>query len=306
MKNVLMIIVIVLLVTGNAFAAQKIAFTKYPDLKLGFTTVIFTKCKMDPTLDNAKAWIDYASAQGYAWIELRDPNGALTIDQAKEIAAYAKSKNLEMAYATNRGSNDADYWQVLGNSWRRALLFENGPRTVRTTDANSEFAKDEKKVAWTEAEFKKALETQNNAAKALKEMGLQLMIENANVPLVGQFSLDELLTAADPAVGYQLDTANMFAVARTKADPKDAEAFLKKHIGRLQYTHLKSSVNNAQNPVLADNPLPFETVFQLLAENKKPYIAIELGQVESCDDQKANLEKSLEYLQSKGFITISK
>lgn len=305
MKKLLMLGLVVLMMTSTVFAAQKITFTKYPELKLGFTTVIFTKCKMDPTLDNAKAWIDYASEQGYAWIELRDPNGALPVEAAKEVAAYAQAKNIEMGYATNRGPNDADYWVVLGNAWRRALLFENGPKTIRTLDANTEFAKDETKTAWTEAEFKKALDIQNNAAKAMQEMGLQLVIENANLPLVGQYSLDELLTAADPSVGYQLDTANMFAVARTKADPKDAEAFLKKHIGRLQYTHLKTSVDNAQNPVLADNPLPFETVFQILSENQKPYIAIELGQVESCDDQKANLQKSLEYLQSAGFITIS-
>ena len=306
MKKFVLGLALLAFISSNAFAAQKIAFAKYPELKLGFTTVVFTKCKMGPTVENAKALIDYASEQGYAWIELRDPNGDLTVEQCKEIAAYAKAKNLEMAYATNRGSLDADYWQVLGNAWRRALVFDNGPKTVRTTDANSEFGKDEKKTAWTEAEFKAALDTQNKAAKAMKEMGLQLMIENANLPLTGQFSLDELLTAADPAVGYQLDTANMFAVARAKAEPKDAEAFLKKQIGRLQYTHLKSSVNNQQNPVLADNPLPFETIFQILAENKKPYIAIEIGQVDSCDDQKANLQKSLEYLQSKGFITLSK
>jgi hypothetical protein len=98
MKNVLMIIVVVLLVTGNAFAAQKIAFTKYPELKLGFTTVVFTKCKMGPTLDNAKALIDYASAQGYAWVELRDPNGDLTVEQCYEISEFGISYFMEIVF----------------------------------------------------------------------------------------------------------------------------------------------------------------------------------------------------------------
>lgn len=305
MKKIGLMIVVVLLMTGHVFAAQKITFTKHPDLKLGFTTANYAKCKMGPTLANAKAWIDYAAQQGYLWVELRDPNADLTLEDCKEIAAYARAKKIEIVYATNRGPNDVDYWQVLEKASQRTLLFENGLCTIRTTDAGTDFRKDAKKTTWTADEFKKALDTQNKAARMLDKKGMHLMVENAFLSLFGPFSLDEFFSAADPAIGFQLDTANLFAVARIKPEPKDAEAFLKKHIKRVRYTHLKSSVNKVQHPVLADNPLPFATVFQLLAEHKKPYIAIELGMVDRCDLQQANLEKSLDYLKDKGFITIN-
>jgi sugar phosphate isomerase/epimerase len=209
-----------------------------------------------------------------------------------------------MAYATNRGPLDGDYWQVLGNAWRNASVFRNGPKTVRVVDSNSEFAKDPNKKAWTEGEFKKALETQNNAAKGIKDQGLQLVVENAFLPVKGQFGFEAFLEATDKAVGFQFDTANMFAVSKVRTGPKDAEQVFKKFASRIHYTHLKTSVNGVAQPVLTDNELDLGMIFSVLGKNKKNYIAIEVAQAETFDEQKANLEKSLEFLKGKGFITV--
>ena len=70
------------------------------------------------------------------------------------------------------------------------------------------------------------------------------------------------------------------------------------------YTRLKSSVDGVCQPVLGDNELDNEIILSILAQNKKTYVAIEVAQVKSVDEQKANLMKSLEYLKSKGIITI--
>lgn len=299
----LIITLMLLLSLANVLSAKTITFTKYPDFKLGFTSVIFTKCGLGPTVQNAITFIDLAKAEGFAWVELRDPNGILTENECKAIAAYARSKGIEMGYAVNRGPLDADFWSVEGNAWRNTKHF-TGPKTVRVTDGNSEFSKDPNKKEWTEAEFKKALQVNNDFAKGVKAEGLQSVIENANVPIKGNFGLEKLLEAADKSVGYQLDTANFFAVAKIKTDPKDAEAFLRKFASRLYYTHLKSSKNSSQEPVLTENELDLGKVFDILGQYKKNYIAIELGQVESYDEQVANLRKSLDYLKSKGFIVI--
>jgi sugar phosphate isomerase/epimerase len=170
-------------------------------------------------------------------------------------------------------------------------------------DSLSEFAKDPNKKAWTENEFKKALETQNNAAKGIKDQGLQLVIENAFLPVKGQFGFEAFLEATDKAVGFQFDTANMFAVSKVRTDPKDAEQVFKKFASRIYYTHLKSSVNGVAQPFLTDNELDLGLIFSVLGKNNKNYIAIELAQAETFDEQKANTEKSLEYLKGKGFIT---
>lgn len=295
---------VLLLTAGNAMAGKKITFTSYPNLKLGFTTVVFMKCGLGPSLENALTFIDYASDQGYAWIELRDPSAVLTVPECKAIAAYAKIKKIEMAYAANRGPLDADYWQVLGNSWRNASVFTDGPRSVRVVDSNTEFGKDPNKKAWTEDEFKKALETQNSAAKGIKDQRLQMVIENANLPVKGPFGFEAFMAATDKAVGFQFDTANMFAVSRVRTDPKDAEEVFKKFASRIRYTHLKSSINGVAQPVLTDNELDLGMIFSVLAKDKKNFIAIEVAQADTFDEQKANLEKSLAYLKSKGFITV--
>jgi sugar phosphate isomerase/epimerase len=289
---------------ADAKAGKKITFTKYPGLKLGFTTVVFARSGLGPTLENAIAFIDYASEQGYAWIEIRDPNGVLTVAECKAINAYAILKKVELAYASNRGPLDNDYWQVVGNSWRNASEFIKGTRTVRVVDSNSEFAKDAKKMAWTEEEFKAALKTHNDAAKGIKDVGLQLVVENANLPVLGPFGFEAFMTATDKAVGYQLDTANMFCVSKVRTDPKEAERVLRKFASRIFYSHLKSSANGVCQPVLGDNELDIGTILSILAQNKKPYIALELAQAATVDEQKANLEKSLAYLKGKGFITI--
>jgi sugar phosphate isomerase/epimerase len=304
LKVFVVLATVLLLTEGNAVAGKKISFTNYPNLKLGFTTVVFMRCGLGPSLENALVFIDYASDRGYAWIELRDPNGILTVAECKAIAAYAKDKKIEMAYAANRGPLDADYWQVLGNSWRNASVFAKGPKTVRVVDSNAEFGKDPNKKAWTGDEFKKALETQNGAAKGIKDQGLQLVIENANLPVKGEFGFEAFMEATDKAVGFQFDTANMFAVSRVRTDPKDAEQVFKKFASRIHYTHLKTSVNGVAQPVLTDNELDLGMIFSVLGKNKKNYIAIELAQAETFDEQKTNLEKSLEFLKGKGFITV--
>ena len=202
MKKILACAVFFFLVTATqAFSGQQISFAKHKNLKLGFTTVVFSKCNMATNVPNVMTLIDYANAQGYAWIEIRDADGVLTVEDCQALAVYAKNKDVEIAYATNRGPLDADYWQVLGSAWRNGSVFKKGPRTVRVIDSNSEFAKDPQKTAWTEAEYKTALKVHNSAAKGIKEQNLQLVMENANLPVKGPYGLEKFFAATDKAVG---------------------------------------------------------------------------------------------------------
>jgi hypothetical protein len=92
--------VITIFVLGVAFVAarvesseKKIVLKKYPDLKIGFTTQNFLKA-LPVSLENSQKLIDFASDQGFVWIELRDPSAALTLDECKQIAAYARGKKI--------------------------------------------------------------------------------------------------------------------------------------------------------------------------------------------------------------------
>jgi hypothetical protein len=80
-KKFLVIMGILLLVGAflgsTALAAEKIVLKKYPDLKIGFTTQNFLQ-PLPVSLENAKKLVDWASDQGFAWIEYRDPGAKLT------------------------------------------------------------------------------------------------------------------------------------------------------------------------------------------------------------------------------------
>ena len=308
LRVMLVAVCLVFFVAGQSLAvdaaAKKITFTKYPNLKLGFLSASFGPAGIGPSLENAKMLIDFGKEQGFSWMELRDASAALSEADIKAISKYAESKKIEIVYASNRGPLDADYWQVLANAKKNAVYFKKGTRTVRTADSGAEFGKDPNKKAWTEEEFKKAVAVQNKAAKEVKAAGLQLVVEHANLPVLGVYGYEAFADATNKAVGLQLDTANMFCVSRVRTDPKEAERVIRKIAPRLYYTHLKASVNGVCQPVLTDSELDFGVIFGILAKNKKNYIGIELVGAKTVEETKANYIKSLEYLKNKGYITI--
>jgi len=83
-KRYLVVMSILLLVGAflgsTVFAAEKIVLKKYPNLKVGFTTWNFSSV-LPVTLESTNKLIDFASDQGFTWIELRDPNAVLTLDE---------------------------------------------------------------------------------------------------------------------------------------------------------------------------------------------------------------------------------
>ena len=144
----------------------------------------------------------------------------------------------------------------------------------------------------------------NDGAKGIKNVGLQLVVEDAYLPILGPYGFEAFMAATDKTVGYQLDTANMFCTSVVRTDLKEAEQVVRKLAPRIFYTHLKTSVNGVCQPVTGDNELDLGMILSILAQNKKNYIAIETTPAPTIDEQKANLGKNLEYLKSKGFITI--
>lgn len=284
--------------------ASTIEFSEHPELKLGFTTQNFLE-SLPVTVENKKKLIDYAAEEGYAWIELRDPDATLSTSQCEELADYARERNVEVGYANQRGLLDSDFWDVYSRGIECARAFD-GPGTIRALASGQAFINNEEKRGYTSTELDSLVATANRAATLAEENDLQLVVENALEPLQGTgeayAGLAEFFEQVDPAVNWQLDTANFFSVSRVPASPEAARAFLQEHADRLLYIHLKTAQNGETLPVLGPNPLEFDLVFDQLAENDVSYVAIELGAPENPDDVYQNHEQSLEYLQEEGFI----
>ncbi len=284
---------------STALAAEKIVLKKYPDLKIGFTTQNFLQ-PVPVSLENAKKLVDWASDQGFAWIEYRDPSAKLTLKECKQLAAYAKGKKLEVSYAAQVGILDPTFWEIFSRGVANAAVFE-GPKTFRTLIAGAEFNPDPKKTAWNLNELFKLVKKADMAANMAKSKGIQYVAENSTAALKGDginsFGTTEFFANVNSNMGWQMDTANFFAGIRVLPRPEEAQAFLERNIGKLFYVHVKSSSKEHKSTdILEENELPFDVIFALLSKNKVNYLALELNQKPKLEDCQSNLMKSIEFL----------
>ncbi len=281
-------------------AEKKIVLKKYPGFKIGFLTANFAKV-YPSTPANLKKLIDFAGEHGFAFIEIRDSNATLTLDECKDLSAYAKQKGVEVIYAMNVGLLDPNYFEVFTRGVANASVF-HGPKVVRTGANGLEMVNDEKKTYWTAAEFAKLVQNANKAAAIAKTYKLRLVVENAREGLHGDgvstFGTTEFFgpNGVSQDVGLQMDVANFFCTSRVPSAPDAVAAFVETHAGRVAYIHLKTSKDHKQQPVLNGNELPFENYFNPLQANGKKYIGIELDPVGTVDEAFANLTQSVEYL----------
>jgi sugar phosphate isomerase/epimerase len=280
-------------------ADKKIVLKKYPGLKIGFTTQNFLRA-LPVSLENIQKLIDFASDQGFSWIELRDPSAALTRDECKQIAAYARDKKIEVSYALQIGLLDPSFWEIFSRGLANAACFD-GPKTIRTLACGPEFSTDAKKKAWTLHELYRIVEVANQAANMAKTVGIQYVAENALEVIKGDgmtsFGTTEFFANVNTNVGWEFDTANFFSVSRVWTNPEEVRAFLEKFIGKMAYIHLKTSSKDHQVlPVLAENELDFDIIFALMVKYKMPYVAIELPQEATPEASYNNHKKSVEYL----------
>jgi sugar phosphate isomerase/epimerase len=298
--TVFCLIVSLVFLAGSAYPAdKKIVLSKYPDLKIGFTTANFLLA-LPVSLENAIKLIDFADEQGFSWIELRDPMAVLTLDECKQIASYARSKKTEVIYAVAVGLMDSNFWEVYSRALANVGVFD-GPRVARTAAPGVEFPNNPKKTAWTFQELKKVVATAKRAGNLARAFGLRYVTENGNEPIKGDgltsFGTSEYFANVNSNVGWQLDTANFFTGGRNVATPAEAQAFLEKNIDKVAYIHMKaSSKEHKAQPVLTDNELDFNVVFSLMTQKKIPYVAVELLQVATAEACYSNHKRSIEYL----------
>jgi len=302
MSVIITLFLCVALLGSSALAADKIVLKKYPDLKIGFLNVNFIK-QWPLGVESAKKTIDFASEQGFWWIEIRDPFATLTLAQAKELAVYAKQRDIEVAYAMNIGLLDDNFWEVFSRGLANAAVFD-GPRTIRTAGPGLEFANDPKKTSWTYMELRRAISVANQAANMAKSLGLQYVVENGVEPFKGDgwssYGTVELFARVNSNVGFQLDTGNFFCVSRVWTKPADAQAFIAKYADRMGYMHLKtSSPDHKVQQVIADNELDFDIIFAIASKAGRPYVGFELDQPATLDQAIENHKKSVEYLKGK-------
>jgi sugar phosphate isomerase/epimerase len=285
---------------GASAADKPIVLSKYPNIKIGFTSQNFSKW-LPPTAPNLKTIIDYASQKGFAFIEIRDPNAGLSLNDAKEVGAYAAQKNIEVIYAMGVGGLDANYFEVFSRGLANAMAL-GGPKFVRTGANGSEMSQDPKKQFWTAAEFAKLVQNLNQAANTAKTFGYTLYVENANEGLAGDgvatFGTADLFgpKGANANLGFQLDMANFFCTSRVVSSPDDVRNFFEANVKKMGYSHIKTSKNRKPQPFLDGNELSFDVYFASLSKYGKVYVAVEHAIADTLENSYINHQKSIDYL----------
>lgn len=283
------------------------ASDKYPGIILGFSTQNFLKA-MPLGVDNLKEIIDFAAADGYAFIELRDPSAELTEEECRMLAQYAAKKNVEVIYEMHKDLFDPGFQAVFERAVRNTAAFGK-PGYLRSILSWSEFAADENKKGWTKDELDHLTTTADSFAAAAQEQGVKLILENIVEPW---FGLGEELGLVDffagtTGVGLQFDTANPFLPScRRVADPGEVAAYLGTIPGRWYTTHLKCGARDNFQPFLMENPLPFERVFELMASNGISYAALELLAADTREECYENHRKSIAYLAELDLVELNK
>lgn len=268
------------------------------DIRWGFTTQNFVG-HIPVSVDSAKKFIAYAKENGMQWIELRDPEASLTVDECRRIAEFAAARGIEVNYSAQRGLLADDFWPVFERAVVNTAVFE-GPRTVRMLALRGEDA-----YGWTKEELDRMVMVANDALARSAKHGVGFTVENADTALDGAghpyAGVVQLFEAMDPGITLQLDTANLFT-GPVPLSPEDAEAFIRRFAARISYLHLKSARDGQPLPVLDGNPLSFEAILGMLAGTGPIYVAIELGPNENAEHVYAHMTESLRYLRESGLM----
>ena len=283
---------------------KSLAFKDYPNLKIGFSTQNFLKC-MPLDVISIKEIINYAAQEGYSFIELRDSEASLLLNECKTLAEFAESKDIEIIYEININPLAPNFLSIFQKSLENITAFP-GKGIIRTIVSNTEFTSDINKKGWNEQELNQIIELAENCGELAQEHGCRFIVENANEAFFGMdtvyYGFADFFNRTKK-VGLQFDTANPFQnTSREKADPKQVEEYLTTVLDRWVTTHLKSCKDGIFQPALDDNPLDFEKVLSLMSANNITYVALELASVPDKRTCFENHSKSIDYLVKKGLI----
>jgi len=274
-------------------------------LKLGFSTQNFLKC-LPNDVKNLTEIIQYASTEGYEFIELRDSEASLSLKECKELGKIAESLGVDVLYEINANLLAPGFLAIFKKGLENTRAFP-GEGIIRALASNTEFANDETKKGWTEDEMNRLIEIAEKAEKMAKEYHLKVIVENANESFFGNgkeyYGFADLINKTKN-IGIQFDTANPFQNAsREKADPKKVENYLASAASRWITTHLKSGKGGVFQPVLDENAFDLGNVISVMAAKKVKYVAFELLGLPDKEECFKNHSDSIKYLINRGLVT---
>lgn len=245
---------------------------------MGFSSQNFLKA-MPLNVESLSEIIEYASKEGYQFVEVRDQFVDLTNDDCKALAEAGIKNKIDLIYVFNKNPLDSGFFPVFEKALANVLVFK-GPGILRSLASKSEFDADAGKKGWTSDELNRLAKISDSCAAICKSKNIRFVFENSNEAFFGDslnyFGLADLLDKTS-GPGLQLDIANLFRnSARVKNDPEKVLEYLPSLGNRWVETHLKTVQGGEAQTILTDNPIPVEKIVEMMGKQNVQYVALEL------------------------------
>lgn len=285
---------------------KRLSVKGYPDMVVGFSTQDFQSA-MPVDVESLAEIIEYASKEGYQFIELRDDSALLKADECRVLAEVASDHDIDVIYEIHKNPLDPGYEEVFARGLSNTLLFPS-PGILRTLVSKSEFDADTSKKGWTKGELDALIRASEDSAYEAKSKNVRFIVENFNEPFFGDgSSYYGLSDFFDNTVltGLQFDISNPFrSTSRKKADPEEVAKYLLNLKDRWVTTHFKTALDGEAQPVVTDNPLTVEEVTILMGKMNVMYFTLELMGVKDKQQCYDNHASSILFLMKKGILKI--
>jgi hypothetical protein len=283
---------------------KTMVFRDYPELKFGLSTSNFLK-SMPFDVKGLSEIIDYAAAEGYQYVEIRDFNADLTIDECKLLAFKAKENKTDVIYVFNKNPLDAGYSEVFERALNNVSIF-TGPGILRALVSRTEFDKDPNKKGWTLEELNQLARIADNSALLARDKNIRFVVENGNEIFFGDgvsyYGLADFLNLSS-FTGLQLDIANPFCrTSRGINDPEKIMSFLSGLGKRWIETHLKTVHDGEPQPILTSNPIQIGRIIDLMGTMNVEFVTLELAAIEGKQRCFDNHTESIKYLRKNGVL----
>ena len=283
---------------------NRLTVQDYPDMKVGFSTQDFQNA-MPVDVESLTEIIEYASKEGYQFVEVRDDLAMLKADECRLLAEVATSLDMEVIYEIHINPLYPGYEEVFARGLSNTKLFP-GPGILRALVSKSEFDADASKMGWTKAELDALIKASEDSANEAKSNNIRFIVENFNEPFFGDgsayYGLSDFFNNT-VLTGLQFDISNPFRnTSRQKANQKEVAEYLLNLKDRWLTTHFKTALDGEAQPILTENPLSVEEVTRLMGVMNVKYLTLELMGVKDKQQRYNNHATSVLFLKEKGIL----
>jgi sugar phosphate isomerase/epimerase len=211
---------------------------------LGFTSRTFAKVMREGSV-SLTGILTWAAAQGFGWVEIRDPMAEMDEKQLRELDAACDQMGLGVHYAWD-GSDvlSPSDGELFKRGLRNASRFRTA-RYARITIAGNVFKADPSRKGYEREEIRLISQRVAEYARASEGFGITPVYENSYEPLNGDgqsfYGIVELLQSAK-GMSLTFDPANFLNLKSPRQAPSldSLVEFYTRFSSRIPYVHLKS------------------------------------------------------------------